>query len=134
MRIAKKFLCPFLLMVFLVIPSLAYADTYYQVRPGDNLWNISRSYGTSVDTIKSLNSLKSDAIFPGQSLLVSKEIAERPNVPVSRGTNRPGSLFEFAKSFVGAPYRYGGQSPRGFDCSGYIQYVFSHFEIYLPRT
>jgi len=40
---------------------------------------------------------------------------------------------KYARRFVGAPYRYGGMSPRGFDCSGFVAFVYRHFGIRLPH-
>ena len=40
-------------------------------------------------------------------------------------------LIEVAASYVGTPYIFGGSNPRGFDCSGYIKFVFSQFGIAL---
>jgi cell wall-associated NlpC family hydrolase len=39
-----------------------------------------------------------------------------------------------ASRFLGTPYRYGGSSPRGFDCSGLVQYVYGQLGVKLPRT
>ncbi len=40
-----------------------------------------------------------------------------------------------ARSLVGTPYRYGGTTPRGFDCSGFVRYVFRKAaNLTLPRS
>jgi cell wall-associated NlpC family hydrolase len=39
-----------------------------------------------------------------------------------------------ADNYRGVPYRRGGTSPRGFDCSGYTQYVYSKLGVALPRV
>jgi len=38
-----------------------------------------------------------------------------------------------AESCLGAPYRWGGSTPRGFDCSGLVQYVYGEVGVDLPR-
>lgn len=44
-------------------------------------------------------------------------------------------LVVFAESLQGVPYRYGSiDVKRGFDCSGFITYVFNHYGISVPRT
>lgn len=43
-------------------------------------------------------------------------------------------LLQGAKDHIGTRYSWGGTSPDGFDCSGYIQYVFKQKNIQLPRT
>ncbi len=43
-------------------------------------------------------------------------------------------IIEYAKKFLGTPYVYGGTTPSGFDCSGYVRYVMKNFGIELSRT
>jgi cell wall-associated NlpC family hydrolase len=45
-----------------------------------------------------------------------------------------GKIVRLAQSFVGTPYKWGGTSPSGFDCSGFVQYVFRKVGINLPRV
>lgn len=47
-------------------------DTMYSVMPNDTLWAISRKYGTTVEQLKSWNSLKSDILVVGQKIIVKK--------------------------------------------------------------
>jgi hypothetical protein len=50
-------------------------------------------------------------------------------------TVQPDSLIGFARTLVGIPYLYASDDPRkGFDCSGFITYVFNHFNIAVPRS
>ena len=51
------------------------------------------------------------------------------------GFTIPDSLVTFGKSLVGTPYLYASSDPKnGFDCSGFITYVFNHFGIAVPRS
>ncbi|MCD4548997.1 MULTISPECIES: C40 family peptidase [unclassified Schaalia] len=45
-----------------------------------------------------------------------------------------GDIVSIAMSLVGSPYVYGGNSPAGFDCSGFTQYVYGLAGIGIPRT
>ncbi|MDQ3278371.1 MAG: C40 family peptidase [Bacteroidota bacterium] len=47
----------------------------------------------------------------------------------------PEQVVNYAKTLMGVPYLYGSTDPaKGFDCSGFITYVFNHFGIVVPRS
>jgi cell wall-associated NlpC family hydrolase len=47
----------------------------------------------------------------------------------------PDSLLAFARTLQGIPYLYASTDPaKGFDCSGFITYVFNHFGVSVPRS
>ena len=50
------------------------------------------------------------------------------------GKKDVGRLLNLAMRYGGVPYVWGGATPEGFDCSGYVQYVFAQIGVNLPRT
>jgi peptidoglycan DL-endopeptidase CwlO len=70
-----------------------------------------------------------------------KKIKElRDSVPKYDPSRGPASVSQtnlvvYASNFLGTPYVWGGAKPvPGFDCSGYMQYIYAHFGIKLTRT
>jgi cell wall-associated NlpC family hydrolase len=44
-------------------------------------------------------------------------------------------LISYAQTFKGTPYKYASADPvKGFDCSGFVLYVFKHFHVKVPRS
>jgi cell wall-associated NlpC family hydrolase len=84
-----------------------------------------RLQGQTPDSQDSLSSLVTkDSI---------RKTADSVFVPV-KNSKEVDDLISFAKRFLGTPYRYAGTTPSGFDCSGFIMYVFGHFGLNLVRT
>lgn len=51
------------------------------------------------------------------------------------GSLNPSDLLDFSRTLIGIPYLYASTDPsKGFDCSGFITYVFTHFNIHVPRS
>ena len=128
----------------------------YKVKSGDNLYTIARRQGMKLADLQRLNGLKSSNLKPGQVLLVTgkakksgknktNEIVEESGELISKIAlpNENGlfsdSLAEvgvepIARTYLSIPYRYGAESRRSTDCSGFVQQVFREFDIKLPRT
>jgi peptidoglycan endopeptidase LytE len=134
----------------------------YSVQEGDSLWSIAARCGTSVAKIKELNNLTGERIVPGMVLQVKGAArssnqqsdttndttqADRPAAvePKAKPKAEPkpepipepepkSSVLDTAKQFVGYSYVRGGSSPSGFDCSGFVSYVYKQHGISLPRT
>lgn len=75
--------------------------------------------------------------------VVSAALANRSagTSPASRTSTRytnpaqsSSEIVNIARTLLGIPYVYGGESPSGFDCSGFTMYVFGKAGISIPRT
>jgi len=65
---------------------------------------------------------------------ILRNITSTTSKPTNDKVNRD-TLVLFARSLLGIPYLYGSTDPaKGFDCSGFITYVFNHFKIVVPRS
>jgi len=107
----------------------------YYVQPGDSLWRIATLHGMTMDEVKALNNNCSENLTIGQKLLVSGEAKNRQTVSRSAvSSDRSTALVQRAAQFLGTPYAYGGSDPGGFDCSGFVRYIYGEAGYNLPHN
>jgi cell wall-associated NlpC family hydrolase len=64
--------------------------------------------------------------------LVTTGLEAKPPVPAADGRSR--KAVTIALHYLGLPYRWGGASPAGFDCSGFVMYVYGRVGVALPHN
>ncbi|WP_050611826.1 LysM peptidoglycan-binding domain-containing protein [Ligilactobacillus agilis] len=82
----------------------------YMVKAGDSLWGISHKYGMSIDSLKSLNNLSSNFIYPGQVLRVgqsSNQSNTTSKPSASQSTNSGSYTVKAGDSLWGISHKYG---------------------------
>ncbi len=128
----------------------------YVVKKGDTLMKIARKFDMEADDLMKLNEMESPSLTTGQKLYLeekvdpatadtySEVIGKRVNIDeelkkVSESEEftekpMPDKLVTFAKKLVNIPYKFGGNSILGIDCSAYVKKVYGLLGIHLPRT
>lgn len=89
----------------------------------------------SIDTLQA----KADSVKKDSALLIIDTVKTDsvlvPAAQVHTKNVHPQQVIDLAKTLIGTPYRYASTDPKvGFDCSGFITYIFSHFKIIVPRS
>jgi len=133
----------------------------YRVKQGDSLYVISKRVGLSIEEIKRMNRLQSNALKTGQKLFLPKrglpieeeleEMGDMEEVkeneqsegekemasePIAKwgGPEERNLFVRVVKTFLGVPYRLGGATLKGIDCSAFVKRIYEIFNISLPRT
>ena len=65
---------------------------------------------------------------------VSSDYVAQVDAAVASASGKGSEIAQYAQQYVGYPYVYGGSSPSGFDCSGFVTYVCKHFGYSVNRT
>jgi hypothetical protein len=92
--------------------------------------------------MEGLQALASGHYSPQVGLEALKHVGELPMGPGSslqfniqgKVTQSAKKAVSLAEEYIGTPYVWGGESPKGFDCSGLLQYVWGKSGVQIPRT
>ena len=126
----------------------------YTVRKGDNVWKVARRFNVDGEELMEINEMETPSLRIGQVLYLearvvpdntenTKELlAKNLEEEISRmeessdtlETDKPNRVIEFAKKLINIPYKFGGNSILGIDCSAYVKKVYGLFGVSLPRT
>lgn len=107
----------------------------------------SADYNEQLKTVETLQSSLTEQISDMQDKLAEQERLKAEQEAAqklspgndtwygdSEGTGTGEDIVEYAETFLGVPYVYGGTSPSGFDCSGLVYYCYKHFGYSVNRT
>jgi cell wall-associated NlpC family hydrolase len=112
---------------------------WYKVIWGDEICYIRSDYLTLKEApYENRASAKSPLFFrrgasTGTPVSVSA-LKDSNNYIAGNTSSKADKIVATAKKYIGVPYVWGGESPSGFDCSGFVQYVFKVHGISLNRT
>ena len=129
--------------------------TTHLVTPKETKFGISKKYGLTVKELDALNP-SITKLIPGEVLIIKKKQLSEilpPNptdsenltiitpvnyIPVppmdAAAEEKANYLIAKASEYIGIRYRSGGTDPKGFDCSGFMFYMFNHIEMKLPHS
>lgn len=103
--------------------------------------NVRSGAGTDYDKVDSLAMGKvveltgeCDGWYQIESGYISAEYVTIVDASEATSSSKGQEIADYALTFVGYPYVYGGSSPKGFDCSGFTTYIYKQFGYSINRT
>ena len=126
----------------------------YTVRNGDNLWKIAKRFDMDADDLMEINEMSSPSLKVGQKLYleekpdvlnvdqkylvmagtIEEEIKKVSESPDFVELTTQDKLVTFARKLLNIPYKFGGNTILGIDCSAYVKKVYGLLGVDLPRT
>ncbi len=126
----------------------------YTVKKGDNIWKIAKKYNMDAEELMEINEMDSPSVKTGQKLYleedqsviadlqndetlsknVEEELNKLPESDEFTEKSMQEKLSLFAKKLINIPYKFGGTSILGIDCSAYVKKVYGLLGMDLPRT
>ena len=126
----------------------------YTVRKGDTLWKVAKKFDMDADDLMEINEMSAPSLRVGQKLyleekpdvlnvdqkyLVMANTIEEEIKKVSESSDfaemtTQGKLVTFARKLLNIPYKFGGNTILGIDCSAYVKKVYGFLGMDLPRT
>lgn len=113
------------------------ANTQSQSTASNSSASTTTNTNTAASNANTTSSTNKAAANTNTAASSSQAVSQAPTASTSTTSTASASasaITSYALNFLGVPYVWGGTTPSGFDCSGFVQYVYSHFGINLGRT